>query len=88
MTDRFLRLFVTVGVHRFVVHIEEQELRDNVVDNVGKLAKYIQKNPRYSGLCGDENAMPRVFMNSGGFEVLPSEPLSFIRDNDEITFVS
>jgi len=79
---------VRVGERQFVVHVGEQELRDGGVDTVGKLATYIRRNPRYSSLCaGNGGDVERVFMNGGGFEVLPSEPLNVIRDNDEIMFV-
>lgn len=78
-----------VNERQFVVHANEQELRDGGVDTVGKLAAYIRRNPRYSALCGESiGDVARVFMNGGSFEVLPSEPLNVIRDNDEIMFVS
>ncbi len=90
MSDRVLRLFVRVNERRFVVHLSEKELRDGGIDTVGKLAGYIGQNPRYTTQCGGFNGsvLPRVFMNCGVFEVLPSEPLNVIRDNDEIMFVS
>ena len=88
MSEKSLRLFVTVSGRRFVVHLREQELHESSIDTVGKLAVFIQKNPRYAGLCGENRTVPSVIMNDGGFEVLPSEPLSVIRDNDEITFVA
>lgn len=88
MSERLLRLFVTVGTRQFVAHVRTDELPGGAAAaTVGALADRIRRAPRYAALCGSGTApAPRVFLGTGGtFELLPSEPAAVLRDGDEIT---
>ena len=88
MSERPLRLFVTVGAQQFVAHVGTPELPLDAHATVGELVDSLCRCPRYASRCtADPAARPRVFLGrSGAFELLPSEPACVLRDGDEITF--
>lgn len=86
MSERLLRLFVTVGARQFVAHVRTDALPGGAGATVGQLVDGVRHCPRYAALCGDgTEGAPRVFLGAGAFELLPTEPAAVLRDGDEIT---